>query len=179
MRHRFLLTFVCWAVLNTHVTAADYPFRIVFIDKQTEEQYGAFPLSRSLLAKGIEHIKKRKAKGIILKFFLDRPKDAPDDLMLAESFSGIPVLLEARLDDSEPKPNVLPARFFFPDVVPENDKTISGQSGWIPLPVFSAKARAIGFVDFLRPDKLPILEKYRGKFVKSLYLCALELAWDT
>lgn len=99
-------------------------------------------------------------------------------MKLAGSFSGIPVLLEARMDDSELKPNVLPERFFLPDVVPANDKTISGQSGWIPLPVFATEAQAIGFVDFVRPEKVPMLEKYQGKFVKSLYLCALEMAWD-
>lgn len=76
MYHRLLLTFFCWSFLNVHAGAADSPFRVVLVDKQTEEQYGPFPLSRSLLAKGIEQIKTRKAKGIILKFFLDIPKDA-------------------------------------------------------------------------------------------------------
>jgi len=156
--------------------AVDDPFAVVFIDDKTEETYGGFPLDRALLAKGIREIKKHKPRGIIIKFFLDLPKDPASDRALAESFDGVPVILEARLQDSVAKPNPLPHRFVLKTPVARGNTALAGRSGWLPLEMFSAKAADIGFVDFSAPEKAPIIEQYQGAAVKSLYLCAVELA---
>jgi len=165
---------VCSLTLNG--AGLDDPFAVVFIDHKTEETYGAFPLDRALLATGIREIKKQKPRGIIIKFFLDLPKDAASDRALAESFDGVRVMLEARLEDSVAKPNSLPHRFALKTPLARRSTALSGRSGWLPLEIFSARAADIGFVDFSDPEKVPIIEQYQGAAVKSLYLCAVELA---
>ena len=156
--------------------AGESPFIVVFIDSKTEETVGPFPLNRSVLAKGIQQLKRDRARGVVLKFFFDQPKDAGDDAALAEAIAGLPVLLQARLDDAEPKPNPFPERFVLKTTPAADPSGLAGRSGWIPLPCFSARARDIGFVDLTRPDCVPVVEFYRGRAVKSLSLCALELA---
>ena len=168
------LILVCSLTLNG--AGLDDPFAVVFIDHKTEETYGAFPLDRALLATGIREIKKQKPRGIIIKFFLDLPKDAASDRALAESFDGVRVMLEARLEDSVAKPNSLPHRFALKTPLARRSTALSGRSGWLPLEIFSARAADIGFVDFSDPEKVPIIEQYQGAAVKSLYLCAVELA---
>ena len=169
------LILVCSLTLNG--AGLDDPFAVVFIDHKTEETYGGFPLDRAILAKGIREIKKHKPRGIIIKFFLDLPKDPASDRALADSFNGVPVILEARLEDSVAKPNLLPHRFVLKTPLTRRNTALSGQSGWLPLEMFSAKAADIGFVDFSAPEKVPIIEQYQGAAVKSLYLCAVELAF--
>ena len=168
------LILLCSLTLNG--AGLDDPFAVVFIDHKTEETYRGFPLDRALLAKGIREIKKHKPRGIIIKFFLDLPKDPASDRALADSFAGVPVILEARLEDSVAKPNLLPHRFVLKTPLARGNTALSGQSGWLPLELFSAKAADIGFVDFSVPEKVPIIEQYQGAAVKSLYLCAVELA---
>ena len=175
-RREVIVILFLWLSLGIKAYGSESPFAVVFIDSKTEEKYGAFPLERSILAKGVEQIKRLKAKGIVLKFFLDLPRNIESDKKLARAFVGLPVLIEARLDDSEKHPNRLPDRFFLTNSLAAGDGTLSAQSGWIPLEIFSAEACDIGFVDLSTPNRVPILEKYRGRYVKSLYLCALELA---
>lgn len=55
---------------------------------------------------------------------------------------------------------------------------VSGKSGWLPLELLSTNACDVGFVDFVSPVSVPIIERYQGHYVKSLYLCALEMAFD-
>ncbi len=114
---------------------------------------------------------------MILKFFYDRPKDQRADGQLADAIAKLPVLLQARIDDTEANPNSLPQRFF-PEIGSSiaSTKGLAGKSGWIPLPVFADKARDVGFVDSRDASFLPMLEQYQGRPVKSLALCALELA---
>src|SRR5437899_8434867 len=132
------LILLCSLTLNG--AALDDPFAVVFIDHKTEETYGGFPLDRAILAKGIREIKKHKPRGIIIKFFLDLPKDPASDRALADSFNGVPVILEARLEDSVAKPNLLPHRFVLKTPLTRRNTALSGQSGWLPLEMFSAKA---------------------------------------
>lgn len=47
---------------------------------------------------------------------------------------------------------------------------------WIPLPILSARAADVGFVDITHPEKVPIIESYQGHVVKSLYTIGLEFA---
>jgi hypothetical protein len=52
---------------------------------------------------------------------------------------------------------------------------VSGSSGWIPLPELAKNATDIGFVDF-NSTLVPMVEQYKSRNVKSLVLCAVELA---
>ena len=149
-------------------------FTVVFITQATEAKYGRFPFDRSLVAQAVEQAADAGAKGVILKFFLDRQsKTSEGDRRLATALSRVPVLLQARLDDSEKAPNSLEGRFTLPGA---SFKTaVSGSSGWIPLPEFSRRAHDVCFVDF-DSSPAPIVEKYQDKTVKSLLACAVELA---
>jgi hypothetical protein len=149
------------------------PFRVVFIDGATEKIYGQFPLDRGIVARGIDQLRLVGAKGLVLKFFYDLRQNEQSDAALAKAINAIPCALQACIREDEPKPNALPERFSWPN---RSENLISGNSGWIPLPDFAVCARAVGFVDLTGPDAVPLLERYQGRTVKSLYLCALELA---
>lgn len=148
-------------------------FTVVFITQATETKYGRIPLDRSLLAQAIEKAADAGAKGVILKFFLDQSRTAGGDHRLATTLSRVPVLLQARIDNSERAPNLLENRFTLPGS--NYSSAVSGSSGWIPLPQFSRQAHDVCFVDF-DASPIPIIETYRGKTVKSLLACAAELA---
>jgi hypothetical protein len=149
----------------------DDNFIAVFIDPTTEEKLGSLPLDRSLFAVAIERLKSANARGVILKFFLDLPKEEHSDNKLAESMKGFSVVLQARIENGEVNPNHLPKKFTLSG---ELKTSISGKSGWIPTPQFSENAKDVCFIDF-EGFPLQSLEKYRDNGVKSLFLCALEL----
>ena len=149
-------------------------FVVVFIDAASEAKFGAFPLDRSLLAKAIRQTGHLRAKGVVLKFFLDQPREESSDLSLANALTNVPVQLQARINNAEAHPNPLPDRFTLPQVKAQTE--ITGQSGWIPLPTFIANANDVGFVDFSSATEVPLLETYQSRTVKSLALCCIELA---
>lgn len=148
-------------------------FTVVFITQATEAKYGRFPFDRALLAQAVEQAADAGAKGIILKFFLDQSTTTEGDRRLANALSRVPVLLQARLEDSEKGPNPLEERFTLPGA--RFKTAVSGNSGWIPLPEFSRRAHDVCFVDFAS-SPAPIVEQYKDKTVKSLLVCAAELA---
>ena len=162
--------------LSTMLRGATFreDFAVVFIDATSEAKFGTFPLDRSYLAKAIRQTATLGAKGVVLKFFLDQPKGELSDFSLEQAMTNMPVLLQARLDDSQPQSNALPNRFAFPRVKVQTQ--ISGQAGWIPLRRFSAKAAGVGFVDLSTPTVVPLLETYQSETVKSLTVCCIELA---
>jgi CHASE2 domain-containing sensor protein len=165
----------CGLILASQVYAANFEddFVVVFVDSETEAEFGPVPLERELLATGIEEIARAGAKGIVLKFFIDLPKDTAGDDRLAVAIQQLPVALQASITD-ERSPNPFPEQFFL-DL--NTSTTIRGSSGWIPLPMFSEHASDIGFVDFAG-FPAPLLETYQGRPVKSLLLCAVELALE-
>lgn len=148
-------------------------FTVVYITQATETKYGHFPYDRSLLAQAVEKAADGGAKGVIIKFFLDQSRTAEGDRRLATAMARVPVLLQARLDDSEKAPNPLEGRFTLPGS--SFNAAVSGRSGWIPLPEFSTPAHDVCFVDF-DSSPVPIVETYQSKTVKSLLACAAELA---
>ena len=161
--------------LAATVMAKDFSqdFAVVFINEATEARYGRIPLERSLLAQAVDNASKAGAKAIMIKFFLDQARTATSDQQLATSIATTPVLLQARIDPSEHNPNELPKRFTLPET--DYSTAISGDSGWIPLPAFAEHAHDVCFVDF-DDSPVPVVETYQGKTVKSLLLCAAELA---
>jgi CHASE2 domain-containing sensor protein len=150
-------------------------FAVVFIDAASEAKYGAFPFDRSLIAAAIRQAGNLGAKGVVLKFFFDQAKGEAGDALLAAALTNLPVVLQARIDDTEVHPNSLPDRFTLPEV--KEPTSISGRSGWIPISRFMANARGVGFVDFAS-TRVPMLETYQSRTVKSLVVCCIELATE-
>ena len=161
--------------LSSTLTAASFrdDFAVVMIDAATEAKFGAFPLERSFLARGIRKAAALGGNAVVIKFFLDLPRDPTSDLALSSALTNVPVLLQARIDDTEAHPNPFPDRFNFPGVNLQTE--MSGRSGWIPLPIFAAKAKDIGFVDS-SSTRVPLLETYQSRTVKSLIVCCIEQA---
>lgn len=150
----------------------DQDFVVVFIDANTEAKFGSIPLNRTLLAKGVDAIADAGAGGLIVKFFFDQAKDEKDDKRFADSLSRIKTILQARIENSESMPNALADKF---TISGSFEVAVTGSSGWIPLPAFANNATDIGFVDF-NSTLVPIVERYQSRNVKSLVLCAIELA---
>jgi CHASE2 domain-containing sensor protein len=152
-------------------------FAVVFIDAATEEALGVFPYDRSLYAKGIEALARAEVRGVVLKFFIDRPKTAEGDAALAAAMKRVKVVLQARMDDQEPRPNPLPTRFILKGLETRGSKPLAADSGWLPLPALAEQAHDVGFLDSVASvETVPLVELYKGECVKSLYLAALELA---
>jgi len=150
----------------------DEDFVVVFIDAQSEAKFGAIPLDRNILANGINAIADAGARGLVLKFFLDQPKDGPGDKRLAKALARIPGALQARLDSQQGSSNQLDERF---SLNGSFNVAATGSRGWIPLPLFAKHATDVGFIDFNSP-LVPMVEQYQSRTVKSLILCAIEMA---
>jgi adenylate cyclase len=162
-----------------HVKASNQsppPFQLVMIDNATEAKLGAFPINRAHVATAIDKLTAAGAKAIVLKFFYDQPSNLASDAVLAKSIASSKVLLQARIDDSEPKPNPLPAQFLLN--APTGRASISGVAGWIPLPAFANAAHAIGFIDATDANKVPAYVRYLDRSVKSLTVATLQAALD-
>jgi hypothetical protein len=172
-----LLLALLWGGLPTARAAGfDEAFAVVLIDNQTEAQLGDFPLPRSKIAAAVERAADLKAKAVVLKFFYDLPKASTEDEPLAKSLKRLPVLVQACLNETETSPNPFPEKFILPNLTAE--VSLSGRSGWIPLPTLASNAHDIGFVD-LDGDvatAVPMLERYQEQVVKTLVLCCLEAA---
>src|SRR6266567_213979 len=120
IRVAFLLCSLCTTLLGASFRD---DFAVVFIDAASETKFGAFPLDRSLLATAIRKASDLHARGVVLKFFLDQPKVAASDLLLAQALTNTPVVLQARIDDAEAHPNPLPERFTLRGMTPRAERT--------------------------------------------------------
>jgi len=151
--------------------SAESPFVVIMYDSLTEKNIGAFPPNRRIWVDTINRLKEYNAKAIVLKFFFDLPK--PEDELLSKSISSIPTFLQACINENEPSNNRLNSRFaVITDINYQN--VISGNKGWVPVPVLSQNAYDIGFVDLRNANEIPILEKYNNHYVKSLYFSVLQ-----
>jgi len=151
--------------------SAENPFVVIMYDSLTEKHMGSFPPNRKVWSDTINKLVDNNAKAIVLKFFFDLPK--PEDEDLGKSISLIPTFLQACINENEPSSNVFESRF----IVKSNKhytKVISGNNGWLPVPVLANKAYDIGFVDLRDINEIPVLEKYNNQYVKSLYFSVLQ-----
>ena len=180
------MRFATWKVLRPALLAllalltfpplaqAQSAFVAIFIDTKSEARLGTFPYDRAVYANALLAFQKLGASGVVLKFFIDQPKGKGDDA-LALAMTTLPVILQARCDDAEPNPNPLAQRF---STVASKDAifAMTCTSGWIPLARLQEKAANVCFIDQSGVDTPFLLERYQGRAVKSLYVCALELA---
>ncbi|MCY7389335.1 MAG: CHASE2 domain-containing protein [Burkholderiales bacterium] len=168
----WFLSLIC-LVLPAH-SWAESVFVPVFIDARTEAKLGPFPYDRTVYADALIAFEKLGAKGIVLKFFIDQPKGNGDEA-LAAAMTKLPVILQARCDDTEANPNPLDARLSVPVTI-QMKFAVTCSAGWIPLPRLQKSAANVCFIDQAVADAAPMLERYQNRAVKSLYVCALELA---
>jgi hypothetical protein len=171
LKFLFVISFI---LCGTKLLAQD-PFAVVMIDEKTETKLGVFPYERDKTATVIEILKEMKAKAIVLKYFVDLPKNEKLDMELVKAMSKIPVYLQARLDPEESNPNKLDPKNSM-QVKGNTKKLLSGAAGWIPHVKFSGMAAGIGFVDAFEEypiKKFPVVLKYQGMVYPSLYLLAL------
>jgi CHASE2 domain-containing sensor protein len=168
------LIFASLANANTSINTNAPPFQLVMIDAATEAKLGAFPIDRAHVAKAVEVLTKAGAKAIVLKFFYDQLSNVSSDEALQKALSQSNVLLQARIDDTEPKPNQLPSKFLMSSTTAST--TISGNSGWLPRPNFANAAAAIGFVDTPDVNVVPAIIRYQGKIVPSLTVATIQAA---
>jgi hypothetical protein len=176
----FLSLLINWPHFVFAQESPQNPFIAVFVDDATEKALGPFPYDRSKYAEVISTLREAKAKAVVLKYFLDQAKPGGGDDELSVEIKKLPVLLQARFDQSEPHPNSLPVSFGCGSRVRgDTSALLSGQSGWIPLEKFSQGCVGIGFVDIASKNdvlNIPMVIKYRGCVLPSLELAALELA---
>ncbi len=164
--------FVLLALLISisHISA-DSPFVVVMYDSITEKNIGSFPPNRKIWADTVNRLNEYSAKAIVLKFFFDLPK--PEDELFSKSIRSIPTFLQACINENEPSNNRLEQRFITKtDINYKN--IISGNKGWLPVPVLSQNAYDIGFVDLRNVNEIPIIEYFSNYYVKSLYFSILQ-----
>ena len=118
------------------------------MDAKTEKKWGRFPYDRARLAQGVAAAGKARAKGVILKFFLDRAKSKEGDLALIEEMKKIPTFIQARLAPEEVDPQPLNSRFVLGSFFSGDQRPLlTAESGWIPRQEFQKVAAGVGFVD--------------------------------
>ncbi len=154
--------------------ASNHPFALVMIDDASEAKYGGFPVDRALTAQAVDRLAAAGVRGVVLKFFYDQPSNPASDAALASAMAKTKVILQARIDDDEAKPNALPNRFAV-NVGP-GAAAVSGNSGWIPLPLLSNRAHNVGFTDIITPDRVPVFERMGERNYPSLAIAAISLA---
>jgi hypothetical protein len=168
------LTLVFLACLSFAGTAesSSTPFAVVMYDRKTEKQLGVFPPGRNEYARVMTKLADAGIRGVVLKFFLDRETGFRNDNVLANAFELFPVFIQAAIDDGEDDPNPLDGRFFLKteDSYP---KIRNGKNAIIPLPLLAKAAYDVGFVNFRKPEYVPMIGKYRSKYVKSLWFSIL------
>ncbi len=165
----------CFGVAFNEAAAREFDkdFAVFLASDETVARFGPLPLERALIAKAIDQAARLGARGLILKLFLDQKRSAEGDLALAASMGRLPVLLQARMDESEVAPNPFEERFGLADKSLQSSST--GSRGWIPIPEFPNAAHSVCFVDF-SGFPVPLVEQYGGLPVKSLIVCAIEMA---
>ncbi|MBU0712850.1 CHASE2 domain-containing protein [bacterium] len=165
-----------------HIYAEDSPFTFIYVDIKTENKIGAFPYSRYIYAEAIKAASKNGAKAVVLKYFIDEPKDKNSDVKLAESLLELPVFLQCRLNVPENNPNELPKNFLSPEInIINSPNILAGNSGWIPLEILSENCYNVGFVD-IYPHKnnfhIPVIGLYKNFPIKSLPIKIFEFLYS-
>lgn len=161
----------------TNAAPVKDPLVAVFVDAKTEAKLGAFPYDRKVYADAIGKLKDAGARAVVVKFFLDQAKTEAGDAALEAALKSVPCFLQARIDDTEKSPNELPARFAVAQASGSFAGVPTGRSGWIPIKRFADAAAGVGFVDLRSADEpfaIPLVERYRGAVVPSLYLSVLQ-----
>jgi len=166
---------LCFFILLFQNAYADSPFVCIMFDSKTESELSLSLPTRDLAASIVTKLASYNAKAIVYKFFIDQPKDSTIDNALAKAFKDIPIFLQASIDHTESTPNQIPDRFSLNDTF-STFNLLSGRSGWIPLPIFSANVAGIGFVSYRVINQIPLMVRYQNKIFPSLWFSVLKFA---
>jgi hypothetical protein len=169
---------LCMIVLlsvSAQLAPAESPFVSVMYDELSESELGAFPPNRLIWAQTVEALGRLGAKAVVLKFFFDFPKSDSEDKALEGAMKSVATFLQARIDDTDPNPNVVNMRFSI-KIQNQPQSLIRGDSGWLPLPMLGNVAYDMGFVDIRDSESVPMLVVYKGNVFKSLWLAVLQYA---
>ena len=169
---------ICWLLQCASFRGCAHDFVAVFFDDDSaKELHVDAPLPRDLVAQVITKLHEAGARGLVLKWFVDLPRDKQQDEALAKALCLMPTTLQA-CHKADGSTNALPERFRIQQTDDlELKEVMSSDRGYLPLPIFSKCARGVGFVDLAveRTDSIPLVEGYQDNLVKSLYVTALEL----
>jgi hypothetical protein len=171
-----VLGFLGLRCLVTPCIAHDF-VAVFFDDESAKTLHADTPLPRGLKAQAINRLRAAGARGLVLKFFEDLPRDEEQDREFTKALCLMPTVLQACLC-TDGSTNPLPSRFWIQETNRIRSETsLSDVQGYIPLAQFNACARGVGFVDLnsARPESIPLIEVYQGHWVKSFYINALEL----
>ncbi|MBN1411714.1 MAG: CHASE2 domain-containing protein [Spirochaetales bacterium] len=164
------LILFCLFMAVSFTALAESPFAVIMYDEKTEKEVGAFPPKRTIWAHTIDKCREYGAKAVVLKFFYDMPRE--EDKVFAVAMDKIPVFLQACLNNEEPSLNPLDRKYSI-DLGKRYTLALSGDNGWIPVPVLAEKAYDIGFVDVQNVNEIPLVEQFKGKYYKSLCYAVL------
>lgn len=167
-------------LLAIQLYGSSLPFVFVYVDSITEAKIGAFPYSRDVYVEAINIAAENGAKAVVLKYFIDEPKDSLADMKLSESLTRLPVFLQCRIGIQQETPNNLPIRFLSPELKDAKTKYIlAGNSGWMPLEILSKNCHDVGFVDLYTADNpnCPMLAYYHNTPIKSLPIKIFEFLY--
>ena len=123
-----------------------YPISIIYVDAQTEEALGKFPINRKYYAQLIEQLETASPKYIVLKYFFTDPREG--DTALIQTLTKYKNILTqaGALNSSEAYPTeglqdylITENRFQFPNY----------SSAWIPHSQLAMHFSGIGFVNVL------------------------------
>jgi CHASE2 domain-containing sensor protein len=161
---------------SAHATEAPSRFVVVNFDAAAARKFGDFP-SRAAVADVLQKINAASPKAVSLKFFYDSPGVAADTDKLAAAMAQGRVLLQASINAEPPTSSHLDARFFFAGNAAGTRPAPSGKEGWLPIAKLAQKAAKVCFVDSVKPEQAPMLERFQDKPVKTMYACLLEEAY--
>lgn len=145
-------------------------------------QYGADDVgrlgdhpSRRTLALLLHRIRLAHPRAIVLLDDLDTLGPRAEDAALAEEIGAGHVYLTAALSTYPPLSDRIEPRFTYrKSLSPDLTLRSSGTGAWLPVPPFRARAAGICFTDIASAHSVPLLERFAGVPVKSLYTCVAE-----
>lgn len=147
---------------------------VVSYTEADSAHYGARP-SRSLTADVIKRVRADGATWVLPKFFYDQPGRSEDDAALLDAIRPEDTMVQATISKEPPTSTSLESRLFFqgpvdPDVRPR----LLGTQGWLPFPALQRRTDTVCFADVPEPHAAPLVERFRGGWVKTVYTCVLE-----
>src|SRR5262245_11278286 len=129
---------ICCLLLRVISSGQAHDFVAVFFDDDSvKELHVDAPLPRDLVAKLITKLHDAGARGLVLKWFLDLPRDKEQDEALAKALCLMPTTLQA-CHKEDGSTNALPERFRIAQTDDlELKEVMSSDRGYLPLPIFS------------------------------------------
>lgn len=147
MRNKLLVIF---GLLLSFAALAKSPISMIYVDAETENKIGDWPIKRTYYADAINILnEKYKPRFIVLKIFLDAEK--PEDKVLAEALKKNPNVFTQALASEEDQPwkGPIPLQ----QVWSKNPGYENFNSGWFPNATIAPYFKGVGLVNGRSNDK--------------------------